>query len=146
MSDKIKELEAQLAAAKEEEKKKNEERQKVLCAKWKAIIEDPDSYEWFVEAKTRTHFVTGEKMVGAEVARRVKPSIVEDWEKAGNGGVHEDQKQYRGMFYFRTDENILTHDGGGWYVLQDPKLCNDEEWAAIVSGNIPLKYRKAIRH
>lgn len=145
MSDKIKELEARLKAAKEEEKRENEKRQKVLRAKWRVILDEPSSYEWLIEPKTRTHFVTGERLIGVDVSRRVKPSIVEDWEKAGNGSVDPDQKQYRGMFYFRTDENILTHDGGGFHVLQVPKLCNDEEWAAIASGNVPLKYKKIIR-
>lgn len=44
------------------------------------------------------------------------------------------------MFYFRTDENILTHDGGGTLVLNDPKLCNDEEWARLASGDVPAKF------
>jgi hypothetical protein len=44
------------------------------------------------------------------------------------------------MFYYRTEENILARGGGGWLVLRDPKLCSDEEWAAIAAGNIPKKF------
>ena len=44
------------------------------------------------------------------------------------------------MFYFRTEENILTYDGGGYCVLKEPKLCSDEQWESIKNGIIPDKF------
>ena len=42
--------------------------------------------------------------------------------------------------YFRTEEKILTHDGGGHLLLKDVQTCSDEEWEAVKSGQIPEKF------
>ena len=42
--------------------------------------------------------------------------------------------------YFLTDEGILTHRGGGYCILNDPKLCTDEEYERICQGDIPERF------
>jgi hypothetical protein len=44
------------------------------------------------------------------------------------------------MFYHRTEEGILTNEGGGTHVLDTPRLCSDAEWAQILSGDVPAKF------
>lgn len=138
----VKELEAQLAAAKKAEREQEEERSKARAVRLKALLDDPDSWEWNVEPGERTDFMSKEKYQGAHVTRRVKPELAAAWRAAEGVGVGEDYENWRGMFYRRTDENILTSVTGGWLVLKTPKLCSDAEWAEIISGNIPMKYRR----
>lgn len=48
------------------------------------------------------------------------------------------------VLYYRDEDNILTHKGGGYILLKDPKLCSDEEWEAIKKGDIPEKFESSI--
>ena len=139
---KVEELKAQLAAAEAEVKAEREAQQKDREARWAAILRDPGSWEWRVTPCQRADFFTKEVVDGADIQRRVKPEIVAAWVAGGNGAPREEETTFRGMFYYRTDENILTQDGGGWHVLQTPKLCSDEEWNQILAGEIPSKFKR----
>lgn len=48
----------------------------------------------------------------------------------------------RSVGYYRTEDGILTHEGGGWCLLKEPALCSDIEWEAMKSGMIPDKFKK----
>ena len=100
---------------------------------WNAITADPNNWEWSIHPKA----------FGAVVSKRVRPDMVRAWAANGLSSFASDFQEpdrWFGMTYYRTSENILTHQGGGHMVLNDPMLCNDDEWAAIVAGNIPAKY------
>jgi hypothetical protein len=45
------------------------------------------------------------------------------------------KESVRSAKYFRTEENVLTHEGGGYLLLKDCCLCTDEEWEGIKKGN-----------
>lgn len=140
---KIADLEAQLAEARAEEVAKEKAARKTQSDAWKLIMADPASFEWRVESDVYRSYDRPQR-IGARVDKRVKPEILKAWLANGLPSSSSDFQQedrWFGMFYYRTEENILTHDGGGHVVLQDPMLCNDEEWAAILAGDIPLKYR-----
>lgn len=141
MSNRIAELKAELAKEeqklREEEKKKQEEQAK----RWKEILTNPDSFEWKVELGK---FGEGGKE-SAWVTRRVKPEILSAWKEGGFSSYSDNYQcanYWVGMHYYRTDENILTYEGGGTRVLNTPKLCSDEEWEKILANDIPMKFRK----
>ena len=45
-----------------------------------------------------------------------------------------------GMDYYLTEENIIHNTGGGTLLLDTPRLCSDEQWEQILSGNIPATF------
>ncbi len=141
----VAELEAELKAAKEAETKMDRASRKAQSDRWNELIAVPENWEWQVVATTYRTF-RGETMHGARVLRRMNPEVLREWQ---NGGFPtfscEDQKgSWEGMFYYRTDEGILTHDGGGLCVLRDPKLCSDAEWEAILAGDIAEKFKRTL--
>jgi hypothetical protein len=143
-----KELREELKKAEEHERKADEANRKKQSEAWELIQRDPDNWEWSVApAKARKHFVSGnnEEVDGARVQCRIKPEILAKWLENGFGTFsldYQDPNRWFGMVYHRTDEGILTQNSGGHCVLNEPMLCNDEEWAAILRNEIPMKYRR----
>jgi hypothetical protein len=140
---KAEELREELTRLESEERNADEQRRASQSATWKVIFDNKDNWEWQVH-ETDYHMFDRETVKGVRVARRIKPALIEEWAKGGvarfSSGYEEKDRWFR-MFYYRTDENILTSDGGGHCVLNVPKLCSDTEWEQIVSGIIPEKYR-----
>lgn len=133
-------LEAQEAL--DQADRKSRESQTVL---WKEIISNPDNYEWMCQPTVYKQFPERIQIDGVIVKHRIKPDILKKWKEGGFATFHTDlmeEDRWFGIVYYRTDENILTHDGGGTLVLKDPKLCSDEEWNMICSGNIPDKFKR----
>lgn len=99
-------------------------------------------YEYKVTPSTYREFCSKDAPVPSlRIVRRYRPDALAafkaewtllDFEAEANRWV--------GVEYYRTDENILTHGGGGTLLLKDPKLCNDEEWAELTAGRIPDKF------
>lgn len=137
-------LRAELAAAEAADRKQDDERRKAQSIAWEQITNNPDAWEWSVQPVEDKEWITKVVRHGARVSKRLKPEILAEWKKGGFSTFSANMQDgcWHGMFYYRTEENILTRRGGGTLVLNDPMLCNDEEWAAIVAGNIPLKYRR----
>lgn len=141
----VEELKAQLAIAEKEARKADELARKAQQEKWQELCKVSDNWEWLVVENEYTKFITQEKIKGASVNKRMKPEILKAWKAGGYSTFSSDMQEedrWFGMFYYRTDENILTHDGGGHSVLATPKLCNDAEWEQILSGDIPEKFKR----
>ncbi len=121
------------------EKEENLVREELFKAKNEAWSKISCQYEWSVKPDTYTSFSNG-TLNGARITRRVKAELyepfIEQW------GMMAVDNKWEGMFYYRTDENILTAEGGGSWILKEPKLCSDEEWSSILEGNIPEKFLK----
>jgi len=111
--------------------REREEKERALQeAEWETLVKNPKNWEW--QVYEATHSWSGTK--GLRVEKRIKPRVIKKYPS------YHEYKEWRGMLYYRTDENILTHTGGGVCILKDPKLCSDEEWEQIKSGSIPEKF------
>jgi hypothetical protein len=94
---------------------------------WRAT---PSIYNEWTNGNTPIH--------GCRIECRIPEAGKEQWPDFATN----DWFNWQGMFYYRTSENILYHKGGGMRVLDDPRLCNDTEWAGLLAGLIPAKFRK----
>lgn len=134
ITERRKELEKALRILDQEENQILEERLKKKNEAWAVICAQ---YEW--EVKPRKYISYSEGQDGVQISRRVKEdlytSFVKEW-----GVLALTDNRWDTMFYYRTDENIITECGGGILLLNTPKLCSDEEWTAILNGNIPEKF------
>ena len=139
-------LQQQIAELEKQQNDLDRKSREAQSEAWKVIHGNKDNYEWRVEVKEDLDWCNGEiKKIthGVKVEQRIKPEVLAEWKKGGFSTFSSDlQKEDRwfGMFYYRTDENILYHKGGGYSILNDVKLCNDEEWALIVANKIPSKF------
>jgi hypothetical protein len=142
MTETIAELEMKLAAARDRERDADEAKRKEQSEAWKVITANPDSWEWKVTPDEYKDW-DAVKYIGAGVYRRVKPEIVAAWKQNGHAQFHYDSMDgnWHGMFYYRTDENILTNYGGGHCILKVPKLCSDPEWNELLSGKVISKFQ-----
>ena len=139
------ELQDALRALDEAEKAESKAKDKVRLNAWNAMVKHPDSSEWSVVERPWTPFMAPEgtaPIPSVLVQKRLKPERAAKFVEVFGPIVDEQLVQWRGMRYHRTSENILTHDSGGWCILNDPMLCSDQEWAQIVEGDIPAKYKK----
>ena len=105
---------------------------------WKAIEKCASNWEW--------HSTPSKDRLACRVDKRVKPALVAEWRAGGFSTFSSDYQEegrWFGMWYYRTEEGILTSDGGGHCVLNDPMLCNDAEWEEILAGNVPAKFKVA---
>jgi hypothetical protein len=140
--DRIQELEMEIIKLKREEQELDREERRKQSEAWTKIINDSDSWEW--QTKEITYNPMGKvDLKGLRIEHRVKPSLITEWKKNGFATFssnYQTEERWFGMFYYRTDENILTHEGGGNCVLDDPKLCSDEEWKEMKDGRIPSKF------
>ena len=128
---------AELLKLQEEIEREDKENRARQSKKWKKIVSKKENWEWKV-----WDIEDGKKI---KVAKRVIPNLVKEWEKDGFSTFSndfQDAGQWQGMFYYRTDEGILTSDSGGYCVLQIPKLCSDEEWEKMRKGGIPEKFKR----
>ena len=117
-------------------------RRKEQSAAWKALAAKRENWEWRIEEQVRQSF-DRETLEGLLVSKRLREEVLAGWKKNGPAtlmGDGEDGKWQR-MFYYRTEEGILYHEGGGYLVLKDVQLCSDEQWAELTAGRIPDKFR-----
>jgi hypothetical protein len=105
--------------------------------RWNEASKESSNYDYRVSKYARRIWLEKELTEGCYVERRIKPSIV----KSLGLETLPENKQWNGMFYYRTEENILMYSGGGWHTLKAPKLCNDEEWEGLQKGDIPEKFK-----
>lgn len=140
------ELKARLRLAEQVEEENQRQTQQELQAEWNWITDHRDNWEWSMNPSTHNDYITGSEVLhGLRILCRVKPEVVDLW-MAGHNGKQPPQMrgvgQWEGMFYYRTDEKILTYAGGGSHVLSSvPKLCSDEQWAELCAGRVPDKFR-----
>lgn len=137
--EKIKDLKLQLEAAEKEMKVAHEKEQKVQTELWENIISDPESYDWHIKPAKSHDYRSNVTLHGVNIRRKIKDVIFHSWKNNGHPSLYPSNESL-GMFYYRTNENILTFCGGGVLVLNTPMLCSDEEWKNILEGNIPRKY------
>lgn len=113
---------------------------------WQQIVSNPDNFEWnvtdggIIETSIFTRYAGRPYVV---IRKRLKPDVWDTWsEWYAHVGVAEQYMdgQWQGMKYILTDEGILTHEGGGTLVLNDPKLCSEAEWYDLCVGNVPAKF------
>jgi hypothetical protein len=50
--------------------------------------------------------------------------------------MNRPEDHFSSVTYWRTDEGILTHCGGGHLVLREPVLMSDDEWEDLKKGNV----------
>jgi len=131
----VSELRAALEAAEAAEWEEQAAISRARTAEWKLILSDPNSWEW---RATPELWPSEERLGAVVVGCRVKPWLVPSWATS----MRKNDNGWTGMVYYRTEEGILTHSGGGSMILRDPMLCDDEEWADICAGNPAVKYRK----
>jgi hypothetical protein len=113
--------------------REREVKEKAAKEAWNLIC---NKHEWRVKPQ-KVFNVSGSGRDGVYVQKRVKEDLFRDYaEKFGSS----ESNDWEGMFYVRTDENILIADSGGTLVLKTPLICSDEDWATICSGNIPDRY------
>lgn len=139
----VEELREQLKEAERLRDERDRESRKAQMTRWNEIMKDKANFEWKVVLSTYKEFNSSERLNGVEVYRRVRPEIITEWRKGGHSTFSSDfqePERWFGMFYYRTDENILTQTGGGHHVLKTPKLCSDEQWESICNGIIPDKF------
>ncbi len=147
MTKTIEQLEAELQAtiaaiaAKGDAERSQREAQ---TAAWRALSSDPTSWEWHARPEERQGFIGDPQTSGLRISARIKPALLEKWRKGGLPLTSTDAQEGRwlGMFYWRTDEGILTHKSGGHMILRDPVLCSDEQWAALEQGDVPRKWQR----
>lgn len=140
----IEQLEAELQAAIAAKRDAERSQHEVQTAAWRALSSDPTSWEWHAKPEERQGFMGDPQTSGLRISARIKPALLEKWRKGGLPLTSTDAQEGRwlGMFYWRTDEGILTHSGGGHLVLNDPVLCSDEQWRDLEQGIVPLKWQR----
>ena len=121
------------------------ELRKRKLAEWRDLTSYPENWIWesagseIVKADNFTRYV-GRPCV--YLTKRLRPDMLADWKEGGTGGLSEPFMDGNplGCRFILTDEGILTHEGGGYIILDTPRLCNAQEWEAICSGRPPAKF------
>lgn len=128
--------------AEEQEQEAREQAKEI----WQQIVSNQDNFEWtatavgFVKPNIFTRYAGRPSVF---ISKRLKPHVLEAWrERPVRISLSNDYMdgRWQGMKYVLTDEGILTHEGGGTLVLDDPKLCSDVEWQELCSGRVPAKF------
>lgn len=145
-NDRIKQLQDEIKGLEEQARKEREDKRKQDEKDWRELIKNKAVWEYSVKAEVRRPFMCEDEPIknGVRVHRRVLPSIIETFAQT-HPEYRPDERFYvnwNGMFYYRTDENILYHEGGGTYVLNDVTICSDAEWEQILDGMIPERLIK----
>lgn len=142
----VEQLQAELDAAMAAKRSAEESQRQAQTDAWRALSSDPKSWEWHSQPEKRQGFMDDPQTTGLRISARIRPALLEEWRKGGPARLSSDAQEGRwlGMFYYRTDEGILTSAGGGHTVLRDPVLCSDAEWADLGQGIVPRKWQKVI--
>lgn len=139
----FKDLEAQIIFLKNQllklESLRNQSRDEIERLDFKILKDWRDSVEWEWSVKSSTF---DKELKAMTIHRRIPESTCIEFELAYGIKVHEDDKRWVGMTYYRTAEKILDSKLGGHCILHTPMLCSDEEWAEICVGKIPNKFKK----
>lgn len=146
MTKTIEQLEAELQAALAAKRDAEALQRKSQSEAWRRLAADPASWEWHATPEKRQGFMDDPATSGLRISARIRPSLLHMWKEGGLPQFSTDAQEGRwlGMFYYRTEESILTHAGGGHMVLRDPVLCSDEQWADLERGIIPLKWQRIV--
>ena len=129
----------ELAAAEDKQRRADQQ------AAWEYLVRIPENWEWQTSSRAYAKVSPFHRFTGCEhclVEKRLKADILEKWKSQGLSTFSNEWMDGRwlGMWYVRTEEGILTHEGGGHCILDDPRLCSEDEWDALCSGNIPEKF------
>ena len=127
-----------------QDKARGELRKRKL-AEWRDLTSEPENWVWesagseIVKADPFTRYA-GRPCV--YLTKRLRPDMLADWKQGGTGGLSEPFMDGAplGCRFILTDEGILTHEGGGYIILNTPRLCNVQEWEAICGGRPPAKF------
>jgi len=131
--------------------KEQAELRKRKWAEWRDLASEPENWVWesagpeIVAADPFTRYA-GRPCV--HLTKRLRPDALADWKQGGTGGLSDPGQHVfmdgapLGCRFILTDEGILTHEGGGYIILNTPRLCSPQEWEAICSGRPPAKFRK----
>jgi len=138
-SEQISDLEQQLDKLRRIERRVKREAEKRADAALNTLKKDPNIWEWEVTPNTCRSYRDGSMLEGANIKRRIKSHILMQFHEEYGHALTEAHR-YHGTFYYRTDEGILDHNGGGTHILNTPKLCSDEEWKEILAGNPAEKF------
>lgn len=140
----VEELREEIRVAEEALREEDRISRKAQSAAWEKMAGDPSSWEYMVTPSTYRCWSKDPERTGLRVQMRVKPELLKEFKEGGLSTFSSDymeEGRWFGMFYYRTEEQILYHDGGGHCALKDVKLCSDEEWERISKGDIPEKFR-----
>lgn len=126
----------QIAELERLEREQDREQRAKQSKAWEELANEPSNWEW--------RCTLSEDKIRCRVEKRIKPDVLAAWKVNGHSTFSSDFQRgdWLGMYYTRTEENILTKEGGGYCVLRDPMLCSDKEWQALCVGDIPAKYIK----
>jgi len=85
------------------------------------------------------HKVEGIRLTQTLLNQDAKEAYMEYW-----GSINGDWKEsLHSVFYYRTEEGILTSSGGGYIILKrEPIPITTTEWNEMKSGNIPKRLLK----
>ena len=115
-------------------KKKVIKRDKIKSSIIDNIEKEKENWEYRAFPKKEEIWEKG-LIEGLRVETRLKPAVIK---KLKEVGIQLAAEYWQGMFYYRTDENIICQgDGGGELILIIQKICSDEEWDRIAKGDIP---------
>ena len=125
--------------------KEQAELRKRKLAEWRDLTSEPENWVWesagseIVKADPFTRYA-GRPCV--RLTKRLRPDMLAEWKQGGTGGLSDPFMDGAplGCRFILTDEGILTHEGGGYIILNTPRLCNAQEWEAICSGRPPAKF------
>lgn len=138
----IAQLEAELAQLKEQEQRAVREYRTAMAEAWNEFIKS-DPWTYASETTTYSDFFSKDKFLAVRVTRWITPALLDEF-MSGWPNMVADEGSVRphGMTYYRTDEGILMHGGGGTHILKSPKLCSDIEWSEFLSGRVPDKFKR----
>lgn len=136
---------AEIGRLRDLQDKERAELRKRKWAEWRDLVSCPDNWIWesagteIVKADPFTRYA-GRPCV--RLTKRLRPDVLADWKQGETGGLSEPFMDGNplGCRFVLTDEDILTQEGGGYIILNTPRLCNAQEWEAICSGRPPAKF------
>lgn len=141
------ELRKELAEIEKAEKLAHELREKACIKAANEFTHNQANYEY--QTKAVAHWPWhmqrsdyGRIIPGVNIQKRLKPELVEAFlaQWPGCSICPDSTQQWRGMTYIRTRENVLYHTGRGTYVINQPVICSNKQWADLVNGIIPKEW------
>ena len=136
----IEKLQAQPAEAKKAKEAADRANREAQQVAWQAIMDNP----WNHEYTSQLGHSSCEEGELVWIAKRINPEAVAAFNAKGASIFHSDymeEGRWLGMNHRRTEEGILYHVGGGRVILPVPMLCSDAEYASLLAGVVPNKFK-----
>lgn len=107
------------------------------------IMKNQSAWIWRAQ-RDRTGKITTSVATDAacyRVEKKFNPDLMADLPRGiFNRLVEAGASDWKGNWFHRTDEGILTSNEGSLVVLRVPTLCTIDEWERITEGDIPKKF------